>query len=76
VVADVVDDYSFDAGAEGGDYAIEQVVGHRSRGLDAFEPAVDGEDFDDADDDGEASLAIAFFEDDYLLVGRLVYYYF
>jgi hypothetical protein len=44
-------------------------VGHGPGGLDAFEPAVDGEDFDDADDDGETSLAVAFLEDDYLLVG-------
>ena len=76
MVADVVDDYSFDACAEGGDYVVEQVVGHRPRGLDAFEPAVDCENLDDADDDGETSLAVALLEDDYLLVGRFVYYYF
>jgi len=47
-------------------------VGHWAGRLDAFQPTVNRENFDDADNDGKASFAVTLFQNDYLLVGRFV----
>jgi len=47
-------------------------VSHWAGRLDAFQPAVNRENLDYTDDDGKTSLAVALFQNDYLLVRRFV----
>jgi hypothetical protein len=73
VVSKVVYDDSFDMRTEVLNDAVQQIVSHWSRRLNAFQPAVNGKYLDYTYYYREASLAIPFLEDYYLLVGRLVY---
>jgi len=72
VFAEIVDDDFFEGATHLGDDAVEEVVGHGSRGGDFLEAAVDGDGFADADDDGESAIAAAFAEENKLLFGRFL----
>jgi len=63
----------FYSGAEIIDDICQQIVRHRACWLDAFQPTVNSEDFDYADNDRETSIAVTLFEHYHLLIGHFVY---
>jgi len=71
----VVYDYLFDFGAEILYYICQQIMRHRTGGLDALKAAVYCKNLDNTDNYRKTPAAVTLFQDNHLLVGHLIYYY-
>ena len=72
MVAQVVDDNFLELAAEVADHVGQQIVRERPGRLDVLDAPVDAGRLEDADDDGEAALAVHLAQHDHLLVVDLV----